>query len=61
VQYFSNKFPMIDHGEFVNCVAIMFFQLVKELIKWEKCPKKRIEGTTKRKQKKGCVSFCHSA
>jgi len=52
---------MIDHGEFVNCVAIMFFQLVKELIKWEKCPKKRIEGTTRRKQKKGCVSFCHSA
>jgi hypothetical protein len=65
VQYFSNKSPMmvckIDHGEFVNCVAIMFFQLVKELIKWEKCQKNMIEGTTKREQEKGCVLFCHSA
>jgi len=42
VQYFSNKFAMmisrID-GEFVNWAAIMYFQFVKELIKWEKCQK----------------------
>ncbi len=41
VQYFSNKFAMMiskaDHGESVNWAAIMYFQLVKELIRWEKC------------------------
>jgi hypothetical protein len=41
VQYFSNKSTMmisrLDHGEFVNWVIIMYFQLVKKLIKWEKC------------------------
>jgi hypothetical protein len=41
VQYFSNKSAMmifrVDHGEFVNWDVIMFFQLVKELIRWEKC------------------------
>jgi hypothetical protein len=41
VQYFSNKFVMMifraDHGKYVNWVVIMYFQLVKELIKWEKC------------------------
>jgi hypothetical protein len=46
VQYFSNKSIMmisrIDHGEFVNWVAIMYSQLVKELIKWEKCQKNMI-------------------
>jgi hypothetical protein len=26
-----------DHGEFINWVAIMYFQMVKKLIKWEKC------------------------
>jgi hypothetical protein len=34
VQYFSNKFAMMiskaNHGEFVNWVAIMYSQLVKE-------------------------------
>jgi hypothetical protein len=41
VHYFSNKSAMMifktDHGEFVNWVAIMYFRLVKELIRWEKC------------------------
>ncbi len=41
VQYFSNKFVMMIfrayHGKYVNWVVIMYFQLVKELIKWEKC------------------------
>jgi hypothetical protein len=41
VQHFNNKFAMViskaDHGEFVNWDVIMFSQLVKELIKWEKC------------------------
>jgi hypothetical protein len=41
-----------DHGEFVNWVAIMYFQLVKELIKWKKCQKNMIKGTTKREPKK---------
>jgi hypothetical protein len=31
--------------------------LVKELIKWEKCQKNMIEGTTKREPKK---DVCHS-
>jgi hypothetical protein len=41
VQYFSNKFSMMiskaHHGEFVKWVAIMYYQLVKKLIIWEKC------------------------
>jgi hypothetical protein len=41
VQYFNNKFIMMisrtDHGEFVNWVVIVYFQLVKELIRWDKC------------------------
>ncbi len=36
----------------------MYFQLVKELIKWEKCKKNMIEVKTKRKQKK---DVCHFA
>ncbi len=52
VQYFSNKSIMMiskaDHGEFVNWAAIMYSQLVNELIEWEKCQKNMIEGTTKR-------------
>jgi hypothetical protein len=60
VQYFSNKFAMmiyrVDHGEYVNWVAIMYFQLVKELIRWEKCKRNMIRGITK----KGCMPFCHS-
>jgi hypothetical protein len=39
VQYFCNKFVIMiyrtDHGEYVNWVTIMYFQLVKDLIKWE--------------------------
>jgi len=34
----------------------MYFQLVKEMIKWEKCQKNMIEGTTKREPKK---DVCH--
>jgi hypothetical protein len=45
-----------DHGKFVNWAAIMYFQLVKELIKWEKCQKSTIEGTTKREPKN---DVCH--
>ncbi len=40
VQCFSNKFVMMisraDHGESINWAVIMYFQLVKEFIKWEK-------------------------
>ncbi len=35
----------------------MYFQLVKELIIWEKCQKNMIEGIAKRKPKK---DVCHS-
>jgi hypothetical protein len=58
VQYFSNKFAMMiskaDHGKFVNWATIMYYQLVKEFIKWGKCQKNIIEGTTKREPKKIC-------
>jgi hypothetical protein len=40
VQYFNNKFIMMiskANGESINWVAIMYSQLVKELIRWEKC------------------------
>ncbi len=46
----------VDHGKFVNWAVIMYSQLVKNLIKWEKCQKSMIEGTTKRKPKK---DVCH--
>jgi hypothetical protein len=36
----------------------MYFQLVKELIRWDKCQKKMIKGTSKRKRKK---DVCHFA
>jgi len=62
VKYFSNKSTAmifkIDHGKFVNWVVVMYFHLVKELIRWEKCQKNMIEGTTKRGPKK---YVCHSA
>jgi hypothetical protein len=62
VQSFNNKFAMmisrVDHGESNNWAAIMYSQLVKELIKWEKCQKNMIEGTSKREPKK---DVCHSA
>jgi hypothetical protein len=55
VKYSSNKSIMmisrVDHGEFVNWFAIMYSQLVKELIKWEKCQKNMIEGRNKREPK----------
>ncbi len=41
VQYFRNKFATMtfkaDYEEFINQATIMYFQLVKKLIKWEKC------------------------
>jgi len=46
-----------DPREFVNWVVIMYFQLVKELIKWDKCPKNMIERTAKGEQKKGVCHF----
>jgi hypothetical protein len=36
----------------------MYSQLVKELIRWEKCQKNMIKGIAKRKPKK---DVCHSA
>jgi len=43
VQYFNNKSSMmiskVKHGESINWVTIMYSQLIKELIKWEKCQK----------------------
>jgi len=43
LQYFSNKFAMmiskVDHGKSINWATIMYYQLVKKLIKWEKCQK----------------------
>jgi hypothetical protein len=59
VWYFSNKFTMMIsryHGESVDWITIMYFQLVKELIRWEKCQKNMIDETTKRKPK---MDVCH--
>ncbi len=43
VQYFSNKSAMMIfrayHGQFINQAVIMYFQLVKEFIGWDKCQK----------------------
>jgi hypothetical protein len=56
VQNFSNNSTKMisraDHEKYVESAAIMYSQLVKELVKWEKCQKKNDEGTTKRKPKK---------
>jgi hypothetical protein len=61
VHYFNNKSAMMiskaNNGESINWVAIMYSQLVKELIKWEKCQKNMIEGALKKKPKK---DVCHS-
>jgi hypothetical protein len=35
----------------------MYSQLVKELIKWDKCQKNMIEGTTKKELKKDVFHF----
>jgi hypothetical protein len=62
VHYFNNKFVVMisraDHGKSVNWATIMYFQLVKKLIIWEKCHKSMIEGITKKEFKK---DVCHSA
>jgi hypothetical protein len=42
----------VDHGKFVNWTTIMYSQLVKKLIRWDKCQKNMIEGITKKKPKK---------
>jgi hypothetical protein len=45
------------HGKSINWAIIMYFQLVKKLIKWEKCQKNMVEGTTKKKPKKDVCYF----
>jgi hypothetical protein len=47
-----------NHGKSTNWVTIMYYQLVKELIKWEKCQKNMIEGIAKRAPRK---DVCHYA
>ncbi len=49
---------IVDHGNFVNWATIMYSQLVKELMRWEKHEKKMIERTPERKPKK---YVCHYA
>jgi hypothetical protein len=49
---------LIDHGKSINWAIILYFQLVKELIKWEKCHKNLIEIIVKREPKK---DVCHFA
>jgi hypothetical protein len=49
---------IVDHGKSINWATIMYFQFVMELMRWEKCEKKMIDGTTKRKPKK---DVCRSA
>jgi len=48
----------VDHGEYVNWATIMYYQLVKELIRWEKCQEKMIEGIAKTEPK---TDVCHFA
>ncbi len=63
IRVFSNKFAMMiskeNHGEYVNWATIMYSQLVKKLIKWEKCKKNMIKGTTKR-ELNFFMPICHS-
>jgi hypothetical protein len=47
----------VDHGKFSNWATIMYFQLVKELIRRGKCQKYVIEGTSKREPKKDVCHF----
>jgi hypothetical protein len=49
-----------DHGKFGNWAIIMYSQLIKELIRWDKCQKIMIEGIIKREPKKRCMPFYHS-
>jgi hypothetical protein len=43
----------------VNWATIMYSQLVKELIRWDKCQKNMIEGTIIKREPKKDV--CHFA
>ncbi len=47
----------VDLGKSFNWVVIMYSQLVKELIRWDKCQKNMIEGIAKINFKK---YVCHS-
>jgi hypothetical protein len=47
----------VDNGESMNWATIMYSQLVKKLIKWEKCQNNMIERTTKKKSKKDVCHF----
>ncbi len=47
-----------NDGKSINQATIMYFQLVKQLIRWEKCQKNMIEGTIKKKPKN---DVCHFA
>ncbi len=47
-----------NHGESINWVVIMYFQLLQELIKRDKCHKNMIKGTTKKEPKN---DVCHFA
>ncbi len=47
-----------DHRKYVNWAVMMYFQLVKKLIRWEMCQKNMVEGTAQREPKK---DVCHSA
>jgi hypothetical protein len=49
---------IVDNGKFVKWVAIVYSQLVEELIQWDKCQKNMIEKTTKREPKN---DVCHYA
>ncbi len=61
MEYFNNKSALmisrVNHGELVNWVVIMYYQLVKELIRWDKCQKNMIEGIARRKPKKDVYHF----
>ncbi len=47
----------VDNGESMNWATIMYSQLVKKLIRWEKCQNNMIEGTTKKESKKDVCHF----
>ncbi len=46
----------VNNGKFVNWAAIVYSQLVKDSIRWDKYQKNTIEGTTKRETKN---DVCH--
>ncbi len=48
----------IDHGKLLIGEQIMYSRLVKELIRWDKCQKNMIKGTTQKEPKK---DVCHFA